>query len=309
MNHQQLLRRIVRVILVSSFLVGCGTPAATPTFVPATPPPTSTSTRVPPTPTPVGCSGTPNIASFAVSDSTISPGQSTTLRWGAVTNAESAEIDQGIGGVATPGSANVMPNKTTTYRLTARCGGNVATAQLTVNVISMLPVATQPAVTTAPSKPKLSTSALTLADINLVLPGAYLPPDELDPPDFYSLEDYGQRFIGVGVPTALVVLYRYKDSTESSRYVRVMRDDSKKDTVNEVQLPSNMFSEQAWMYVNMTKGMTVLCFSQGEVMVLVAVSLPSNASLPSDKKAEAGIALAFALGTLQQVRLQVDGYK
>ena len=63
----------------------------------------------PPPPQPVGCTGIPNISSFTASSTTITPGQSTTLSWGLVGNADRAEIDQGIGGVATPGSVNVAP--------------------------------------------------------------------------------------------------------------------------------------------------------------------------------------------------------
>lgn len=93
-----------------------------------------------------GCSGTPNIASFTASASGVSPatvitvlsGASVTLSWGAVTNAESAEIDQGIGGVETPGSRTFNATSTKTYTLTARCGTNVATRQVTVNVTTIL---------------------------------------------------------------------------------------------------------------------------------------------------------------------------
>ncbi len=93
-------------------------------------------TPVPPTPTrtPSGCSGNPNIASFTATNTTITAGASTTLQWGAVTNANSVEIDQGIGGVGTPGEAVVSPGSTTTYTMTARCGSNTVTRQVTVTV-------------------------------------------------------------------------------------------------------------------------------------------------------------------------------
>jgi hypothetical protein len=102
-------------------------PTATATKPPS---PTATATH---TPTP-SCSGTPNIASFTALPNPITPGQSTTLSWGSVTNADTAEIDQGIGGVATPGSKVVTPGSTTTYILTASCGSNTKTAQVTVYV-------------------------------------------------------------------------------------------------------------------------------------------------------------------------------
>jgi hypothetical protein len=91
-----------------------------------------------------GCSGTPNIASFTASPSSIISGMSVTLSWGAVTNADSAEIDQGIGGVETPGSRTVSPTVNTTYTLTARCGANVATRQVTVLVTHMVAIPPAP---------------------------------------------------------------------------------------------------------------------------------------------------------------------
>jgi len=95
-------------------------------------------------PPPTGCSGTPNIASFtasapsvpAAASITVVAGTTVTLSWGAVTGAESAEVDQGIGGVETPGTRAVTPTTTTVYTLTARCGANTRTAQVIVNVTS-----------------------------------------------------------------------------------------------------------------------------------------------------------------------------
>lgn len=85
---------------------------------------------------PIGCSGTPNIPSFTASPANIAYGGSTTLSWGAVTNADSVEIDNGIGGVATPGNRVVSPSGSgpKTYTLTARCGANAATRQAVVTV-------------------------------------------------------------------------------------------------------------------------------------------------------------------------------
>ncbi|MEW5718710.1 MAG: NBR1-Ig-like domain-containing protein, partial [Chloroflexota bacterium] len=91
-----------------------------------------------------GCSGTPNIASFTSSAPSVISGNPVTLSWGAVTNAESAEIDHGIGGIETPGSRVVNPTVYTTYTLTARCGANVATKQVTIAVLAA-PIAVPPA--------------------------------------------------------------------------------------------------------------------------------------------------------------------
>jgi len=114
-------------------------PSPLPSPTPVPPPPPSPTPVPPPPPPPTSpppvCSGTPNIASFTASPTTIARGASATLNWGAVTNAEAVEIDQGIGGVATPGSRSVSPASTTKYTLTARCGAKVATHQVVVTVV------------------------------------------------------------------------------------------------------------------------------------------------------------------------------
>lgn len=85
-------------------------------------------------PPPATCSGAPIITAFSAASTKLKPGESTTLNWGPVNNADSAEIDQGIGGVATPGSIRVSPTVTTTYTLTARCGNITTTRQVTIGV-------------------------------------------------------------------------------------------------------------------------------------------------------------------------------
>jgi hypothetical protein len=112
-------------------------PTLTPTSPPTSVPPTFTPTPVPsPTtaPTAVGCRGTPVISYFNANPSAIPPGRSSVLSWGPVTNANDVEIDNGIGGVATPGSITVSPRSTTIYTLTAYCGSNKATRQVKVTV-------------------------------------------------------------------------------------------------------------------------------------------------------------------------------
>ncbi|MBI5650073.1 MAG: hypothetical protein HZC40_06445 [Chloroflexi bacterium] len=94
--------------------------------------PTATRTL---TPAPPSCSGNPIIASFTASPTTITQGGAATLSWGAVLNADAVEIDNGIGGVATPGSTNVSPSATTVYVLTARCKGATVIARAVVNVL------------------------------------------------------------------------------------------------------------------------------------------------------------------------------
>ena len=85
------------------------------------------------------CPFTPAIEGFSASPTTIVAGQSATLNWGFVAGAQIAEIDQGIGGVATPGSRTVSPTTTTTYTLTAICQSKVRSAQVTINVSSPSP--------------------------------------------------------------------------------------------------------------------------------------------------------------------------
>ncbi len=93
----------------------------------------------PPPPNQSGnCSGSPTISSFTTNYSTIVKGSTATLSWGEVSNADAVDIDQGIGGVGTPGSATVSPASTTTYTLTAHCGANTATKQVTIQVSTLL---------------------------------------------------------------------------------------------------------------------------------------------------------------------------
>jgi hypothetical protein len=97
--------------------------------------------------TPVSCPFTPAIESFTASPTTITAGQSATLNWGAVIGAEMAEIDNEIGGIATPGSIVVNPTTTTTYTLTGTCGDKSRTLQVTITVNPAVP----PVATTAPT--------------------------------------------------------------------------------------------------------------------------------------------------------------
>jgi hypothetical protein len=120
------------------------TDTATPTPTPTdSPTPTPTETRLSP----------PQIEFFQVNPSSILAGQCTTLEWGAVTNATEATIDQGIGGVATPGSRNVCPPETTTYILTATGPGGVTTAATMVTVSAAQPDLTVVSITFSPSPP------------------------------------------------------------------------------------------------------------------------------------------------------------
>lgn len=108
-----------------------------------------------PAPTAASCPFTPIIHGFSASSTSITPGQSVTLNWGFVEGAQSAEIDNGVGGVATPGSTTVSPGSTTTYTLMARCNEKAVTAQVTINVASATatPTSTATATPTVTSTP------------------------------------------------------------------------------------------------------------------------------------------------------------
>ncbi|MEK6371241.1 MAG: hypothetical protein AABO58_00960 [Acidobacteriota bacterium] len=76
---------------------------------------------------------TPQIT-FIASSRTIAEGETTTLSW-TVTNATSVSIDHGIGARPVSGSVVVVPDATTTYRLTASGPGGTSTADLTITVL------------------------------------------------------------------------------------------------------------------------------------------------------------------------------
>ncbi len=153
----------------------CSGPTPVPGAITLTPTPTATSivtstpTRTPTIgipPPAAGCSGTPNIASLSASPSTITRGQSATLSWGAVTNADNVSIEPVIGGVATPGSIAVQPTTTTTYTLIARCGANQATRQTTITVNAPAAPATNTPTRTPTTKPKDTTPPNTPGGLN-----------------------------------------------------------------------------------------------------------------------------------------------
>jgi len=129
------------------------TPTETPGTDTPTPTPTETSTGTPtttPTPTP---QPPPQIAFFQANPGTILSGGCTTLEWGAVTGATAVVIDQGIGGVATPGSQSVCPAATTTYIMTATGPGGTATASVTVTVQAGQPDLTVESIQFVPMPP------------------------------------------------------------------------------------------------------------------------------------------------------------
>ncbi len=151
---------------VTVFVVEEGTPTATATPSPTgSPTPTNTPFTDTPTPTttatatdtatatPTPTLPPPQIASFQANPGTIISGNCTTLEWGAVTGATAVQIDQGIGGVATPGSLSVCPTATTTYLMTAIGPGGTATASVTVTVQPGQPDLTVESIVFVPDPP------------------------------------------------------------------------------------------------------------------------------------------------------------
>jgi hypothetical protein len=80
-----------------------------------------------------GTTGAPVINSFTANPSTITVGQSSTIRWN-ITGATSISIDNGVGSPSLNSTPTISPTSTTTYTLTATnsAGSTTATATLTV---------------------------------------------------------------------------------------------------------------------------------------------------------------------------------
>lgn len=95
---------------------------------------------------PPACLGAPEIGFFTANPNAIAVGQSTILSWGAITNATSATIDNGVGAPAMSGgrSAPLSLVATTTYTLIATGCGGTTTKQVTVVVSPAQPPAAQP---------------------------------------------------------------------------------------------------------------------------------------------------------------------
>lgn len=148
----------------------------------------------------VPCSGAPTIESFSASPNVVTAGQSSTLSWGFVSNAETAEIDNNVGGVATPGNLTVRPGATTTYTLSARCGDNIRTAQVTI-IVNPAPAPTSvpsPAATATPVPP-------TLVPTRTPVAGSPTAPPPGAVTRCFSPADSGQVFrAGDSLSTALV---------------------------------------------------------------------------------------------------------
>ena len=130
----------------------------------AAPPPPS---APPPTAPTVG---RPAINSFTAEPSTISRGQSSTLRW-SVSNATDMTIDHGVGAVNSQGQRQVNPGDTTTYTLTANGPGGSDSRSVTVSVSTPPP----------PPPPETRTPTLSSSEIlNTKGQDAYFDYDKSD---------------------------------------------------------------------------------------------------------------------------------
>ncbi len=108
---------------------------------------------------PTTCSGSPSIEYLSASATTITLGSSTKLYWGLVGNASYAVIDNGIGGVETPGSITVSPESTTTYTLTGYCGSSTTSEAVTITVVAPTPTPTPTSAPTATPTPTTAPAA------------------------------------------------------------------------------------------------------------------------------------------------------
>ena len=89
----------------------------------------------------INAGGTPALppeVSFSADPQTIMLGESSTLSWNVI-NADTINIDPGIGSVDSSGSYEVFPTETTTYTLTAVGPGGTTTENVTVSVNIPLP--------------------------------------------------------------------------------------------------------------------------------------------------------------------------
>lgn len=140
------LKNRISLIAVGIFLMlfafGCKKEAPTP-------PPTVTPPPTPEAPAPsVGITAEP---------SSIERGKSATLKWSS-NNAASAELNQGIGAVATSGSREVFPTRSTEYTISVKnADGKTATASAMVTVRA--PPPPDPPPPPKPDLPKAFSSA------------------------------------------------------------------------------------------------------------------------------------------------------
>lgn len=187
---------------LSLFAVGCNKKKPAP---PAPPPPAPTAPA--PAPKPAA-----SIRSFAVEPSSITAGQSATLRW-SVENADSVSIS-GIGSVQSSGSRSVSPDSTTTYTLSATGAGGNAERSVTLSV-RPAPPAERPA---PPAGPKS-----TLVDmVSSLLSDVYFDYDKSDIRDdsrsVLNKDAEALKQIFAAYPNGIVTIEGHCDERGSAEY-------------------------------------------------------------------------------------------
>jgi peptidoglycan-associated lipoprotein len=137
MRAKQQISLLVVGIFLALFAFGCKKEAP--------PPPT------PPPPAPPPPEAPAPSVSITAEPSSIERGKSATLKWSS-TNAASAELNQGIGAVATSGNREIFPTRSTEYTVTVKnADGKTASASAMVTVR-----APPPPIPPLPPKPDLS---------------------------------------------------------------------------------------------------------------------------------------------------------
>lgn len=132
------------------------TSAPLPTPTPIAEPDQPTKVPMPtemPTLTPTPKPGAPQIEYFHANPQSINAGDCTMLEWGQVSGADMAWIEPDVGGVGTPGTTVVCPQKTTTYVLNAEGLGGTTTTSTTVSVAEALTDLTIDSINFVPSPP------------------------------------------------------------------------------------------------------------------------------------------------------------
>lgn len=123
----------------------------------------------------------PRIIRFSAVPPTINSGQTSTLLW-VVENADTVNINQGVGNVSLGGTQDVSPAATTVYTLTATNKTGSVTAQATVNVNVIPPPKVVSFTATPPVSPapgtKVTLACNTTGATSITLAGVlFLPPN------------------------------------------------------------------------------------------------------------------------------------
>ena len=163
MRAKQQISLLVVGIFLALFAFGCKKEVPPPPLPPPPPPPP------PEAPAPS--------VSITAEPSSIERGKSATLKWSS-TNAASAELNQGIGAVATSGSREVFPTRSTEYTISVKnADGKTASASAMVTVRAPPPPPPPP-----PPKPDLSEafSASNIRDALFDYDKSDLRPDAAD---------------------------------------------------------------------------------------------------------------------------------